>query len=125
MFLTRLGNNSKMVINGDRTQIDLQGRMVSGLIEAEHVLTGLAGISMVHFTDADVVRHDLVSKIIRAYERYEVKRTGRDLNKPLTKQKKEKPDKTDKNHKEAMQDEQVKQSEIPVLTVDTPQEEGR
>lgn len=85
MFLTRLGNNSKMVINGDRTQVDLPGRMISGLIEAEKVLKGLAGISMVHFTDEDVVRHDLVSKIIRAYERYEGIKSSRDIAKEAAK----------------------------------------
>ncbi|WP_295268857.1 PhoH family protein [Veillonella sp.] len=128
MFLTRLGNNSKMVINGDRTQIDLPGRMVSGLIEAENVLTGLAGISMVHFTDADVVRHDLVSKIIRAYERYEVKRTGRDLNKPLSKQKNDKTDKqakADKTVKNDSTDVIAKEFDTPVQKTDTTQEEGR
>lgn len=71
MFLTRLGNQSKMVINGDKTQIDLPSRMQSGLTEAEKVLSRVPGIEMVHFTDEDVVRHDLVSKIIRAYEAYQ------------------------------------------------------
>lgn len=59
--------------------------MISGLIEAEKVLKGLAGISMVHFTDEDVVRHDLVSKIIRAYERYEGIKSSRDIAKEAAK----------------------------------------
>ena len=69
MFLTRLGNNSKMVVNGDISQIDLPERVTSGLIDAERVLRGIPGIWMAYFTEKDVVRHDLVSKIITAYER--------------------------------------------------------
>lgn len=68
MFLTRLGNNSKMVINGDITQIDLPGNTQSGLMEAQHILKNIPGIKLVKFTEKDVVRHDLVSKIIKAYE---------------------------------------------------------
>lgn len=70
MFLTRLGNQSKIVINGDKTQIDLPGKVPSGLEEAEKVLNGIPGIYRVYFTDKDVVRHDLVSKIVKAYEEY-------------------------------------------------------
>lgn len=68
MFLTRLGNQSKMVVNGDKTQIDLPSRITSGLIEAERILSDISGIQMVHFSEKDVVRHDLVAKIIKAYE---------------------------------------------------------
>lgn len=68
MFLTRLGNHSKMVVNGDTTQIDLPGKIPSGLIDAQKVLGRIAGIQMVHFDEKDVVRHDLVAKIIKAYE---------------------------------------------------------
>lgn len=71
MFLTRLGNHSKMVVNGDKTQIDLPGRMTSGLTEAEQVLKGISGIRMVYFNENDVVRHDLVGKIVKAYEVYQ------------------------------------------------------
>ena len=67
MFLTRLGWNSKAVVTGDVTQIDLEHPRASGLIEAEKTLKGVRGISMVHFTEKDVVRPQLVSRIIRAY----------------------------------------------------------
>src|SRR6059058_5789689 len=70
MVLTRLGFNSKMVINGDITQIDLPNARRSGLIEATEVLKGVEGISFVQFDDKDVVRHTLVQRIVKAYERY-------------------------------------------------------
>lgn len=69
MFLTRLGFNAKMVITGDVTQIDLPASRPSGLVEIQSVLHGIDGIRFVHFDDRDVVRHDLVSAIIRAYDR--------------------------------------------------------
>ena len=68
MFLTRMGNHSRVVVNGDVTQIDLVDRRISGLIEAQRVLKNVRGIGMVYFTDADVVRHEMVGRIIRAYE---------------------------------------------------------
>jgi phosphate starvation-inducible protein PhoH and related proteins len=68
MFLTRLGWNSKAIVTGDITQIDLAAAHTSGLIEAVERLNGVTGISIVHLTDADVVRPPLVSRIIRAYE---------------------------------------------------------
>lgn len=71
MFLTRLGNNSKAVITGDITQIDLPEGKKSGLIIASKILLDIDGISINYFTDTDVVRHQLVQKIIRAYEKYE------------------------------------------------------
>lgn len=71
MFLTRLGNQSKMVINGDKTQVDLPMHTQSGLKEAEYVLQGIVDIGMVYFTEEDVVRHGLVSRIIKAYERHQ------------------------------------------------------
>ncbi|MFN3739152.1 MAG: PhoH family protein [Thermodesulfovibrionales bacterium] len=71
MYLTRLGFNSKTVITGDITQIDLPAGKVSGLVEAERILKGIEGIRFVYFTERDVVRHRLVQEIIRAYERYE------------------------------------------------------
>jgi phosphate starvation-inducible PhoH-like protein len=70
MILTRQGFNSKMVVTGDVTQIDLPGGQRSGLIEVIDVLRGVEGISFVQFDDRDVVRHNLVQKIVRAYERY-------------------------------------------------------
>ena len=68
MFLTRMGNHSRVVVNGDVTQIDLVDRKMSGLIEAQKVLQNVRGLGMVYFTDEDVVRHDMVGRIIRAYE---------------------------------------------------------
>ena len=80
MILTRLGFNSKMVITGDLTQIDLPGKMRSGLLEVTDVLKGVPGITFVPFTDVDVVRHSLVQKIVQAYERYnELTGAGRQL----------------------------------------------
>lgn len=69
MFLTRLGFGSKMIINGDKTQIDLPSGMTSGLIHAERVLNGVTGIGHVHFEAEDVIRHPLVAKVIKAYEK--------------------------------------------------------
>ncbi len=74
MFLTRLGENSKMVITGDPSQIDLPPGMTSGLEEAVRLLTDVPGISAVRFTSADVVRRDLVAKIVDAYEQAEARK---------------------------------------------------
>ena len=71
MFLTRLGNNSKAVITGDVTQIDLPNPRKSGLVEALEILKGVDGISVCHFEDGDVVRHRLVQRVIRAYESFQ------------------------------------------------------
>ena len=80
MVLTRQGFNSKMVVNGDVTQIDLPNSRRSGLIEAAEVLKGVEGISFVQFDDKDVVRHALVQRIVKAYERYnEAVGVGRQL----------------------------------------------
>ncbi|MDM5359768.1 PhoH family protein [Peribacillus sp. RS7] len=68
MFLTRLGFESKMVITGDRTQIDLPKGMKSGLVRVEEILKNIKGLSFVYFEQSDVVRHPLVAKIITAYE---------------------------------------------------------
>ena len=70
MFVTRIGYNSKAVITGDVTQIDLPSGRMSGLVEAEHVLARVEGIGFVHFNERDVVRHPLVQRIVRAYETY-------------------------------------------------------
>lgn len=70
MFLTRMGNHSRVVVNGDATQIDLVDRRMSGLTEAEKILKDVRGVGMVYFNDEDVVRHDMVGRIIRAYETY-------------------------------------------------------
>jgi len=68
MFLTRLGNASKAVITGDLTQIDLPNPNKSGLLEVTSVLSGVEGIAFCHFEDVDVVRHQLVQRIVRAYD---------------------------------------------------------
>ncbi len=70
MLLTRQGFNSKMVVNGDVTQIDLPSGRRSGLLDAVDVLKGVEGISFVQFDERDVVRHPLVQRIVKAYERY-------------------------------------------------------
>lgn len=71
MFLTRLGEGSRMAITGDRSQVDLPRGMHSGLRAAERILEGVKGIGFSYFTSADVVRHPLVARIIQAYERDE------------------------------------------------------
>ena len=71
MFLTRLGEGARMVITGDRSQVDLPRGMTSGLTAAERILEGVEGIGFSYFTAADVVRHPLVARIIQAYERDE------------------------------------------------------
>ena len=70
MFLTRLGFGSKAVVTGDITQIDLPDERRSGLVESIKVLKGIEDISIIHFTERDVVRHRLVQRIIKAYEKY-------------------------------------------------------
>ncbi|MBI2876130.1 MAG: PhoH family protein [Candidatus Tectomicrobia bacterium] len=70
MFLTRMGFNSKVVITGDITQIDLPEGKVSGLIEVSKILAQIEGIKIVYFSERDVVRHELVRRIIRAYEEH-------------------------------------------------------
>jgi phosphate starvation-inducible PhoH-like protein len=70
MILTRQGFNSKMVVTGDQTQIDLPGGKRSGLLNAIDVLSGVEGISFIRFDERDVVRHPLVQKIVKAYDRY-------------------------------------------------------
>jgi phosphate starvation-inducible protein PhoH and related proteins len=77
MYLTRLGFNSKTVITGDITQIDLPQGKTSGLIEVSKILTGIEGIRFVHFSEKDVVRHRLVQEIVKAYEKYEKRTTER------------------------------------------------
>ena len=67
MFLTRLGFNSKSIINGDITQIDLPDKQLSGLVSIQEILQGIEGIKFVHLGAEDVVRHRLVKEIISAY----------------------------------------------------------
>lgn len=73
MFLTRLGFNSKMVVNGDMTQVDLPGRQHSGLIDARHILKNIDQIKFINFSANDVVRHPVVAKIMTAYEKEDIK----------------------------------------------------
>ena len=77
MFLTRLGFNSKAVVTGDVTQIDLPPGRRSGLIEAVEVVGKVTGISIIYFTERDVVRHTLVQRIIRAYEEFDQVRAAK------------------------------------------------
>jgi phosphate starvation-inducible PhoH-like protein len=77
MFLTRLGFNSKAVVTGDVTQIDLPNGRRSGLIEAVDVVAKVPGISFIYFNERDVVRHNLVQRIIRAYEEYDQARAAK------------------------------------------------
>ncbi|MFX0141829.1 MAG: PhoH family protein [Candidatus Hodarchaeota archaeon] len=71
MFLTRLGINSKAIITGDITQIDLPNKKQSGLVQIQEILTGIEGIDYVYLSDRDVIRHRLVREIIKAYEKYD------------------------------------------------------
>jgi phosphate starvation-inducible protein PhoH and related proteins len=73
MFLTRIGFGSKMVITGDITQVDLPGDKRSGLKEVIKVLNDIKGIDFIHLTEKDVVRHDIIQKIIKAYEKFDNK----------------------------------------------------
>ena len=80
MFLTRLGEGSRMVVTGDLSQIDLPSGTRSGLADALDVLQGVPGVSSVSFTDADVVRHSLVMRIVRAYDARDVRNKATDTS---------------------------------------------
>ncbi len=80
MFLTRMGEHSRMAVTGDPSQTDLPPGMRSGLADAMEVLDGMEGVSFVRFTDKDVVRHDLVTRIVRAYDK--VERSRKETPKP-------------------------------------------
>ena len=84
MFLTRLGSGSKMVVNGDITQIDLDGKR-SGLVEAVRILKGIEGIEQIKFTEKDVVRFRLVAEIVKAYDRAAQKVTQRSAHRKNSK----------------------------------------
>jgi phosphate starvation-inducible PhoH-like protein len=71
MFLTRIGTGSKAIVTGDITQIDLPGDKKSGLVEVQAILTEVEGLSFIYLNEKDVIRHELVQRIIKAYERYE------------------------------------------------------
>ncbi len=68
MFLTRMGNNAKFIVTGDASQIDLPNRQDSGLVKGINILKGIKGIAFINFTKEDIVRHPLVSKIVKAFE---------------------------------------------------------
>ena len=68
MFLTRIGENSKLVVNGDPSQVDLINKSNSGLIKSKNILKDIKEIKLIEFDHNDVIRHPLVSKIIRAYQ---------------------------------------------------------
>ena len=68
MFLTRIGENSKLVVNGDPSQVDLINKSNSGLIKSKNILKNIKEIKLIEFDHNDVIRHPLVSKIIRAYQ---------------------------------------------------------
>jgi phosphate starvation-inducible PhoH-like protein len=76
MFLTRMGWNTKMIITGDMTQIDLPHSQKSGLIEALHILNNVEGIGIVNLNRSDIVRHKLVTRIVNAYENYDKERNS-------------------------------------------------
>lgn len=79
MFLTRIGTNTKMIVTGDMTQIDLPSSQISGLIQAMSILKDVKGISFIELTKKDIVRHKLVTQIVEAYERFE-KESDQNLN---------------------------------------------
>ena len=78
MFLTRFGEGSRVVVTGDITQIDLPRDKTSGLIHAVRILENVPGISIVHLNEKDVVRNELVQKIIRAYETADKRKQAKD-----------------------------------------------
>jgi phosphate starvation-inducible PhoH-like protein len=76
MFLTRLGENSRMIVTGDPSQVDLPNGQTSGLAEATKLLNGVEGVAQVRFTAEDVIRHELVARIVAAYEATPQKPSG-------------------------------------------------
>jgi phosphate starvation-inducible PhoH-like protein len=82
MFLTRLGENSRMVVTGDLSQVDLPSGTPSGLSDALATLEGVPGVTVVAFSNADVARHGLVTRIVKAYERRDQERGGGEARKP-------------------------------------------
>ena len=82
MVLTRLGERSRMVVTGDTTQVDLPPGQLSGLVEASEVLDGVEGVAVCRLTSADVVRHQLVQRVVDAYARRDKSHPRRDA-KPM------------------------------------------
>ena len=85
MFLTRMGWNTKMIITGDMTQIDLPHSQKSGLIEALHILNNVEGIGVVNLDSRDIVRHKLVTRIVNAYEQFDKEIKGEPINSEIVK----------------------------------------
>lgn len=83
MFLTRMGWNTKMIVTGDLTQIDLPKHQKSGLKEAVEILHNIEGISVVELGQKDIVRHKLVTRIVHAYETYDQRREENEVNQPI------------------------------------------
>lgn len=81
MFLTRMGWNTKMIVTGDRTQIDLPPSQRSGLLEAQRILKDIPGIAFIEMTEKDIVRHKLVTRIVEAYKRDDERRKAQRENK--------------------------------------------
>lgn len=94
MFLTRMGMNTKMIITGDMTQIDLPSSQTSGLVQAMKILKGVKGISFIELNKKDIVRHKLVTRIVEAYEKFEEKVKSEKAEK--AKAEKEEKDKAEK-----------------------------
>ena len=87
MFLTRMGMNTKMIVTGDMTQIDLPSSQRSGLVEATCILKGVEGIAFIEMNKKDIVRHKLVTRIVEAYEKHDKKATAarkRNTAKPVS-----------------------------------------
>ena len=83
MFLTRMGMNTKMIVTGDMTQIDLPSSQTSGLIQALRILKGVKGISFIELNKKDIVRHKLVTRIVEAYEKFEEKQKAERAEKAI------------------------------------------
>lgn len=84
MFLTRMGMNTKMIVTGDMTQIDLPSSQTSGLVQALKILKGVKGISFIELNKKDIVRHKLVTRIVEAYEKFEDKQKTEQMEKAAT-----------------------------------------
>ena len=85
MFLTRMGWNTKMIITGDMTQIDLPREQRSGLVEALKILKDIEGIGVVELGRKDIVRHKLVTRIVNAYEKFDKDKQNKDNNESINK----------------------------------------
>ncbi len=80
MFLTRMGWNTKMIVTGDMTQVDLPREQKSGLVEALKILNGIEGISIINLNQKDIVRHKLVTRIVNAYEAFDKTKISKQQN---------------------------------------------